>query len=320
MECITNRNGQKVCIMDNDSERHQKIVQAIIDDIHEMESIDIEKTYSRTMRKIRVDRFRRWGDRLIRVAAVLALPLLLTSVTLGYLYFHSPSEPVQYAEVTASPGSVLRYELPDKSVVWLNSCSRLKYPVKFIGDKREVSLDGEGYFEVTADKKHPFYVNTLNNLSVYVYGTHFDVCAYSDEPTIEAVLEEGKVNVIAPDSHSVIHLSPGEELSFNKKSGLMSKSDVDVYEKTAWRDGKLIFRNATLEEIFKRLSRHFNVKVDFNNFTGKTYHYRATFINETLSQILNYLSQSANLKWNIEEPLQKNDSSFAPSHVKVTLY
>ena len=63
-----------------------------------------------------------------------------------------------------------------------------------------VELKGEAYFEVQADKDRPFYVNTPNGLSVYVYGTKFNVAAYEDDNYIETVLEKGKVNVITPRS------------------------------------------------------------------------------------------------------------------------
>ena len=76
--------------------------------------------------------------------------------------------------VTAT-GSVIRYELPDHSVVWLNAGSTLRYPTTFKKDNRLVELKGEAYFEVQADKDRPFYVNTPNGLSVYVYGTKFNV-------------------------------------------------------------------------------------------------------------------------------------------------
>jgi transmembrane sensor len=306
--------------MNKENERQKEIVQSIIDDIEEMESIDTEEKYSQTIQMIKGSRFRKMNNRLMRYAAIMAIPLLVASAVFGYLYYRSTVEPVQYAEVRVAAGSVMKYELPDKSVVWLNANSKLKYPVRFRGDKREVSLEGEGYFQVTADKKHPFYVDTPNNMKVFVYGTHFNVSAYSDEPVVETVLEEGKVNVIAPDGMTMVQLNPGEALSYNKVTNQMNRSNVDVYEKTAWIEGKLIFRNATLEEIFKRLSRHFNVKVDFQNMSGRTYHYRATFKNETLPQIMDYLSQSANLKWSVDEPQQQSDNSFTDKRIKVTLY
>ena len=92
---------------------------------------------------------------------------------------------------------------------------------------------------------------------------------------------------------------------------------MDVYGKIAWKDGKLIFRNASLEEILKRLERHFNVEIQFNNRSGKEYKYRATFRTETLSQILDYLARSADLKWKIEEPQQQADDTLSKTKIRV---
>ena len=129
----------------------------------------------------------------------------------------------------------MRYELPDQSVVWLNSGTTLRYPTVFKKGSRTVELRGEAYFEVQADQDRPFYVKMPNNLSVYVYGTKFNISAYDDEKCIETVLEKGRVNVITPN-HKTIVLSPGEQISYNKESEALRKEKVDVYEKVACTD------------------------------------------------------------------------------------
>lgn len=294
--------------------------QALGYDIREMESIDTIKAYKRAQDKIEKCQKKNFYQHVMRYAAFLTIPLLLSSFILGYLYFYGAKVNEQYAEVTAATGSVIRYELPDHSVVWLNSGSTLRYPTVFRRDNRKVELKGEAYFEVEADKKRPFYVNTPGGLSVYVYGTKFNVNAYEDDNSVETVLETGKVNVISPDGEHEIHLLPGERLLYDKLAHTMSKGVVDVYEKVAWKDGKLIFRNAALDEIFKRLARHFNVDIQFNNKTGKEYKYRATFRDETLPQILDYLAKSASLKWRTEEGVQQADETFTKKKIIVDLY
>lgn len=153
-----------------------------------------------------------------------------------------------------------------------------------------------------------------------MYGTKFNVNAYEDDNSIETVLEKGKVNVISPDGKTTVQLAPGERLLYNKVDQKLLKGKVDVYEKVAWKDGKLIFRNAELGEIFKRLARHFNVDIQFNNISGKEYKYRATFRNETLPQILDYLAKSAALKWRTEEAVQQADDTFTKKKIIVDLY
>lgn len=304
-----------------ENKHQEEVVRSLMNDIEEMESIDINAHYRQTMKEVSRMHLQASSSRWMRYAAILTIPLLISSLVLGYLYFRGESSSQQYAEVFASQGSILKYVLPDNSVVWLNAGSRLKYPVKFRGDKREVSLTGEGYFEVTADKKHPFYVNMPDGVSVFVYGTHFNVNAYSSDPVIETVLEKGHLNVTTPDSRMVAKLLPGESAIYDKQQNKLIKIKVDdVYQKTAWREGKLIFRHATPDEIFRVLERHFNVKINFNNRSGRTYHFRATFGNETLAQILDYLSLSANMKWSIAHPIQNDDATFPAQNVNVTLY
>jgi ferric-dicitrate binding protein FerR (iron transport regulator) len=292
----------------------------LLNDIKELASINVAETYRQTRLKIKSNRQKLIYSRLMRYAAILMLPFLIASLVLGYLYFHEPALHEAYAKVIAAPGTIIRYELPDRSVVWLNAGSTLRYPAVFRKNKRNVELVGEAYFEVQADYEHPFHVNTTAGLSVYVYGTKFNVSAYEDENYIETVLETGKVNVITPHQETIV-LSPGEQLLYDKQNQKIAAPDkVDVYEKVSWKEGKLIFRNATLEDIFKRLARHFNVDIRFNNRQGKEYKYRATFHHETLSQILNYLAKSADLTWKVEEAEQQTKDTFAKTKIIVDLY
>ena len=293
--------------------------QAIGDDIKEMESIDTFSAYRKAQTRIREIGKKSMYNQLVRYAAFLTIPLLVSSLILGYLYFGGTEETEKYAEVKAATGAVIRYELPDHSVVWLNAGSTLRYPTVFRKNNRNVELKGEAYFEVQADKERPFYVKTSNGLSVYVYGTKFNVAAYDDDNYIETVLEKGKVNVITPNQETIV-LAPGEQLLYDKCSQKSIKNKVDVYGKVAWKDGKLIFRNASLEEIFKRLERHFNVEIQFDNRYGKEYKYRATFRTETLPQILDYLARSADMKWKIEEPHQQADDTLSKTRIRVELH
>ena len=293
--------------------------QALGEDIKEMESIDVMGAYQQAQTQIKTNRRRSMYNQLMRYAAFLTIPLLLSSLILGYLYFAESEEEIRYAEVTSTMGTVVRYELPDHSVVWLNSGSKLRYPTVFKKYNRNVELTGEAYFQVEAEPERPFYVNTPNGLSVYVYGTQFNVTAYEDDNYIETVLEKGKVNVVTPGQETIT-LIPGEQLVYDKQTRQVQKNQVDVYGKVAWKDGKLIFRNASLEEIIKRLERHFNVDIEFNNHFGKEYSYRATFRTETLTQILDYLAKSANLKWKILTPEQREDDTFTKTKIIVDLY
>lgn len=290
------------------------------EDILEMESIDVKAAFRRTQQKIKSERRRLAVESFRRYAAFFTLPLLIATLVLGYLHIAEPEREITYAEVTTPYGTITRYEMPDQSVVWLNGGSKLRYPTAFDKANRSVVLEGEAYFEVKANPDSPFYVNTSDGMSVYVYGTRFNVSAYADEQYIETVLEEGSVNVLSADRKTTLTLSPGEQLTYDRNKTEFVRSNIDIYEKTAWKDGKLIFRNAPLEQVLKRLSRHFNTDVEFHNLSGKDYKYRATFKSESLQQILDYLSKSANIRWHVEEQGQKADGSLTKKRVVVRLY
>lgn len=300
--------------------RNLRMSLELSEDIQEMESIDVQAAFRRTQQKIRRYSWSLATASFRRYAAFFTLPLLIATLALGYLHVAQPEREVTYAEVTTPYGTITRYEMPDQSVIWLNGGSKLRYPTTFDEANRNVELEGEAYFEVQANPESPFYVNTSDGMTVYVYGTRFNVSAYANEQYIETVLEEGKVNVLSPDRKTTLTLTPGEQLTYNRNKPEFVRSNVDIYEKTAWKDGKLIFRNTPLEEILKKLSRHFNTDIEFHNLSHKDFKYRATFKDETLQQILDYLSKSANIRWNVEEQGQKADGSLTKKRVVVRLY
>jgi transmembrane sensor len=295
--------------------------EALGKDIKKIESINIDDAYKLTMGKVRTEHKKRIMFNVMRYAAILAIPLLIATLYFGYdKYAKSATDKVHLAQVNVASGSVIKYELPDNSIVWLNSGSKLTYPTKFQKDKREVTLSGEAYFEVKANKKSPFYVNTPSGMKVYVYGTRFNVSAYDDDNTVETTLESGHVNAISPNGVSMYEIQPGECLMFDKANKTFSLKAVEVDELTAWKDGKLLFRDTSLDEVLKRLSRHFNVDIKLNNHLHKDYQYRATFRDETITQILDYLSKSVTMKWSMKPSLQNQDGTFNRKQIIVDLY
>ena len=133
-------------------------------DIKRIEGVDIAKGYQKTWKIIRQERMARMKSQMMKYAAFLTLPLLLSSLILSYLHFKGSEVEIRSAQIVASTGTIIRYELPDKSIVWLNGGSKLSYPANYSGEKREVELEGEAFFEVQSDEKHPFYVNTPKGL------------------------------------------------------------------------------------------------------------------------------------------------------------
>ena len=282
-------------------------IKALADAILEIESIDSSRAFAEADRRVRRSQRQQRFNTLMRYAALLILPLMFTSVLFGYLYFAGQERLDEYASVTALPGTVVRYELPDKSVAWLNSGSTLRYSARFKSDRREVELSGEAYFEVTADKKHPFYVNTPSGVTTYVYGTKFNVLAYDDVSFTEVVLEQGRVNVLIP-GYSAITVKPGEQVFYDKLTGKYAKSETNVKDKKAWKEGRLVFRDASLDYILFRLEKRFNVEINYLNPKNQDVRLRATFSDESLPQILDYLSQSVPITWSYITPESAEDA------------
>ena len=229
----------------------------------------------------------------MRYAAFLTLPLLLASLTLGYLYFHKPVVDEKYAEVTAAMGSVIRYELPDHSVVWLNAGSTIIYPEEFIGRFRQIFFTGEGHFSVAKNKEKPFIIKS-NESSIEVLGTQFNLKSYSNDNRIEVALLDGSVAFCYPsttDQEMKCILSPGEQVYYNRTTHNLEKKNFILSDYSSWKDGKYYFKNETLEDIAKQLERNFDVNIIIKNDSLKQIPYHMAFVNnETLDDILSAMN------------------------------
>lgn len=149
--------------------------------------------------------------------------------------------------------------LPDGSLVWLNSNSKLIYPEKFSESARKVKLEGEGYFEVIHNSEAPFYVETPN-MTVNVLGTHFDVRSYLGKDISETILISGKVEVLFPNNKESIILKPNQKITCSKESGSFKVTDVDAPDYAIWINDKLTFTNETLSVILSRMEHWYGVE------------------------------------------------------------
>lgn len=192
-----------------------------------------------------------------------------------------------YNQLIVPYGKKFEIILSDGSKVYLNSGTKLRYPVSFIaGQTRDVFLDGEAYFEVAKDKARPFTVIT-DQLNTRVYGTEFNVSSYKNENNTSTVLVEGSVGVYksnnADGSHPVM-IEPGERALFGQEDIVVE--DVQVEKYIAWKDGKLFFVNDRFDVIVRELERHFNVSIDNQNELLEAKRFTGTFDVESLDQVL----------------------------------
>ena len=172
------------------------------------------------------------------------------------------NEQMEYHTIRVPRGGEYNLQLADGSKVYLNAGSSLRYPVRFTGERREVVLTGEGYFEVAKDTARPFVVKA-GEIDVRVLGTAFNVNAYPERETVAATLVEGSVQVHYKAGQQVIR--PGMQLVYDKQNGKAEVSAVDTEVYTSWKDGYYYFKREPLENIMEVLSRWYDLNVFYHN-------------------------------------------------------
>lgn len=168
-----------------------------------------------------------------------------------------------YNQIVVPYGTRYSVTLSDGTLVQLNSGSKLVFPAKFSGTRREVYLKGEGYFDVTKDEKKPFVVNT-DYINVRVFGTQFNVSAYENEKYASAVLVEGSVDVSKSDGFFISEhykIKPGEGCFFDEKASGLTIKTVDVPEYTSWKDGLFQFHDQSLSRIVEKVRMFYNKNI-----------------------------------------------------------
>ncbi len=200
------------------------------------------------------------------------------------------SEELVYNVLTVPYGKRFDLLLSDGTQVKLNAGSSMRYPVHFVkGEDRKVFLKGEAYFDVAKDKAHPFVVNA-NDVNVEVLGTQFNMSYYPEDDAISTVLVEGSVKLynggsVILNQDSTL-LMPGHLAAWDKTTHEMSVKEVDTQIYTAWKDGSLLFKNASFKNIRMKLERHFNVAIENKYPFLEDQIYTASFTNENLGEIM----------------------------------
>jgi len=262
--------------------------------------------------------------------------LLIAALFFGFQLFFNDSTkdelivPKNLNELTINPGSRSKITLPDGSRVWVNSGSKLSYASNFSGNLREVYLNGEAYFEVTKNPSKPFIVHT-SGIDIKVLGTEFNVKAFDVEPTIEATLIHGSIEVLKKDdihAGSVL-LKPHEKLVYKKlleknyyaktnldkeiinaaptnlKSFITVKPispnipDSDILE-TAWLKNKFVFEDETLSNLALRMERWYNIKINIQDQNLSLNRVSGSFVDETAEQALNELKLLIHFNYKIK--------------------
>jgi ferric-dicitrate binding protein FerR (iron transport regulator) len=168
----------------------------------------------------------------------------------------------EYHAINVPPGAEYEVQLADGTRVMLNSSSRLRFPVSFSGERREVFLEGEAFFDVARDTARRFTVRA-GEMTVVALGTSFNVKAYPRQATLATTLTGGRALVVMPDGEHVI--TPGLQASLDRRAGVSVVREVDVALYTSWKDGSYSFNQAPLEEIISTLAVWYNLNVSYQD-------------------------------------------------------
>ncbi len=245
----------------------------------------------------------RWVTAWRRMAAVIALLIIagLAGYQLSQNFFDTPDEEVQVIRQiskSTDKGQKITFTLQDSTKIHLNAESRIAFPEYFEDSIREVSLEGEAYFEVARDQQRPFIVK-CGELRTKVVGTSFNIHAYPETKKIQVVLTEGKVQVSKADAKGSIVLQPSEMALFDKEKFSLEKLNVHTREFTAWKEGVIFFNKASFEEIQQVLERWYDVTFEYQQpptmqgFSGE-------FKDQSLKAVMDGISFSIGFSYKIE--------------------
>jgi ferric-dicitrate binding protein FerR (iron transport regulator) len=211
---------------------------------------------------------------------------------------------ISYNTLTTPRGGQYRIILSDGTIVWLNASTSLRFPITFVGKERRVEVKGEAYFEVAKNAAMPFIVK-VGNSEVRVLGTHFNVMAYADDKVVKTTLLEGSVDVSYDklafsgklSSHVILH--PGQQAQLDRNNE-MKVMDADLEEAIAWKNGNFIFNNEDIKSIMAKISRWYDVKVDYQiDPANKTFSGKISRI-QNVSEVLNMFELTETIHFKIE--------------------
>lgn len=224
-------------------------------------------------------------------AAVASVAIFLGGAAVSRLGVVPEKETVLVAS-SDTPGS---YILPDGSKVWLNRDSRLTYNQDFGKRERNVTIDGEGYFEVTRNESSPFVVNMHDNLRVKVLGTTFNVLSDLNDHSAEVILRSGSVQVSDFESNELVILKPDQKYSWD--GGRTEVTAVNAADCCRWYERRLAFDNVRLGDILESLSHKYQIKVESNVGYLNDKRMSLTVKDESVEEVLEVLSSLLPVRW-----------------------
>jgi ferric-dicitrate binding protein FerR (iron transport regulator) len=250
------------------------------------------------------------------IAAASILVLVTGAIVYWRTVAHSSADsaaPTVPTAIAAARGSKKFMQLPDGSKLWLNAGSRVVFSNGFTTGNREMTLEGEAFFDVKHDEQHPFIIHT-GRLDVRVLGTTLNVRAYPGDSTMETTLINGKVEIdVAGNAQSSIILHPNEKVTMAANAPIANApvkffrrpiepdlTDGTITE-TSWVSNKLVFRQETLAGMATRLERWYDVKIIFDNARFRNDTLSGTFPQEPIGDVMHALQITAGFHYRIDK-------------------
>jgi len=240
---------------------------------------------------------------LYKIAAILAFPMALA---ISFYYFSSRDKSAdqiqQICEIISPKGHISKCILPDGTEVWVNTGSTITYDAATFNNKtREIQLSGEAYFNVSKNIEKPFLVNTAM-ATINVTGTSFNVKSYPESGVFETVLSEGSIEMkLNSYAQQTVQLVPGERAKFdlNKKGISIEKVDSEIF--SAWRNGEILFKDATLNDLLKELERIYDIRFQMKDKQLGEFRFRGMFsYNNNLIDALEKIKRTSGIGYYIE--------------------
>lgn len=230
----------------------------------------------------------------LAIAASLISIICVSGVIVVKLY-NKTSPDIAFSNISTKTGELKKIVLSDSTIVWLNSCSSIKYPEKFPQNSRIVNITGEAYFEVKHDVSRPFIVNTLN-AATKVLGTKFTVHAYPNEEQFVGVVS-GKVSValVSKFNSPESILLPGDKIKFNPADLIVCRNKIEPELLNSWANNILNFDSVSLSEVAACLQRRYGITIAFSDRQIAARKFKGTFNNKSFDSILNSIALSMGL-------------------------
>ncbi len=201
-------------------------------------------------------------------------------------------------QIVVPNGEKSELMLSDGSVVWLNSGTTLTFPVEFNKDGRKVKISGEAFFNIKKGEA-PFVVSTEYG-DIKVLGTTFNVRAYNNMD-FQATLNEGII--LFNNAKQEVILKPNQQLIISKQNG-WSINTVKTENYSSWKKGVIAFESEPLEDVMKKLERHFDIQIELDKKIAQI-HFTGKIFDESINEVMNYINKTKPIQYDYNKSTRR---------------